>query len=194
MSFWAANSFRVSSAAQHNLSLHARVAPGPDLQGTLSQTDEPRRPSRGHNEQEINFETPQIEAMGQWLLGVAQDLLDPELYSAAESPGTAVGADLKVRKKSWERLVGSSGWRAGTSGRRIRMTPRQRFEFLAQQVQRTQQHCRVTIKIFFYQLLFSATDCFLTFSTDPLSFSPKTVFPIFPITLKFKSWCFRCAK
>ena len=134
-SFRAATSFH--SEMRHNLTRHTRVAPELDQPGAFSEINTQQRPSQGRGELHDNAETPQFDAMGQWLLGVAQDLLDPQLYWAAEKSWIAEGkegADVIKRKKSWERLAASSGWRVGSSGRRTRMTPRQRFEFLTQQV------------------------------------------------------------
>ena len=123
-SLWAVTSFYGSVRHNH----HARVAPGPSSPGTFLR--------RGCNELDRCAETPQFEAMGQWLLGVAQDLLNPELCWPNESRKLARDkvAEVVERKASWENRTGQSCVRMGSSGRRSRMTPRQRFEFLTQQV------------------------------------------------------------
>jgi hypothetical protein len=126
----AATSFH--DAMLHSVSLHTRLGPEPTSPGAI-RINRQRRPSHYGKALANTPETPQFEAMGQWLLSVAQDLLDPELCWIAEPSGVAAGgrgAD----------GANPSGWRAGSGGRRARMTPRQRFEFLAQQVLWSQSH------------------------------------------------------
>ena len=118
-------------AVLHSLSLHARIAPDPNSPGAFSRVNRPRRPSNGCDEVDNSclnsIETPQFEAMGRWLLSVAQDLLDPELCWTAEPLGMAAGG------KGVDG-TGLSYWRTRSGGRRTRMSPRHRFEFLAEQV------------------------------------------------------------
>ncbi len=126
----AATSFH--DAFLHSMSLHTRVGPESTSPGAL-RVNKPRRPSHCANILANTTETPQFEAMGQWLLGVAQDLLDPEMCWTAEPSGLAATGKRADR-------ANPSGWRTGSGGRRTLMTPRQRFEFLAQQVLWSQQH------------------------------------------------------
>jgi hypothetical protein len=126
-------------AVRNSLSLHADVALEPASPGFFS-----RRMNTQHRVESC-FETPQFEAMGRWLLDVAQDLLDPELCWAAEPPGAARWADRDGRRaerkvsepggsSSWERWADLNGGWTESSRRRSQMTPKQRFEFLVQQV------------------------------------------------------------
>jgi hypothetical protein len=135
---WAAASSSFRGAAQHTLPLHANVAPELEPTGGFSgsRVSKPNRPSRGRDGRENSADTPQFKAMGRWMLGVAQELLDPELGLPSDVPAGEGVSDLLGNKKleSREKVAGFSSWRTGSSGRRARMTPRQRFEFLAQQV------------------------------------------------------------